>query len=230
MPNRFRQSRIEDTPFVTYALLAVTVAMFLIETIAGGSTNGEVLARFGARYNPLIYAGEWWRFITPAFLHIGLMHIVVNGVSLFYLGEITEKIFGHWRFFVIYLVSAIAGNVAGFVFAPSSLSAGASTAIFGLMGAFLMLGDSFRENPMVRQLAQQFALLAGINLVFNLFSSGVDISGHIGGLIGGFLIAGAVGAPNLGRINPVRQVLMAVVLIGALVALLAVGFRSGVAL
>lgn len=227
MQNRF--NRYANTPFVTYALLAVTVAMFVVETIAGGSTNNYVLVQMGARLNELIYAGQWWRFITPAFLHIGLMHIVVNGVSLYYLGAITERIFGHWRFLVIYLVSAIAGNVAGFVFAPNSLSAGASTAIFGLMGAFLMLGDSFRENPVVRQLAQQFALLAGINLVFNLFASGVDISGHIGGLIGGFLIAGTVGAPQLGRIHPVRQAVMAIVLVAAVVALLAVGFGQGVA-
>ncbi|MFD1484317.1 rhomboid family intramembrane serine protease [Lacticaseibacillus baoqingensis] len=223
MHNPYWRSRLANTPIVTYVLLAITVAVFIGETLMGGSTNNLVLVAFGARWNPLIVAGQWWRFVTPAFVHIGWMHIIVNGISLYYLGAICERIFGHWRFAVIYLVSAIAGNVAGYVFAPDSLSAGASTAIFGLMGAFLMLGDSFRDNAMVRLLSQQFAMLAVINLVFNLFSSGVDITGHIGGLLGGFLVAGAVGAPQLGQMSKARQIIMAVVLVFALMALLLLG-------
>ncbi|MCI1985599.1 MAG: rhomboid family intramembrane serine protease [Lactobacillus sp.] len=225
MRHPYWRTRLANTPIVTYALLAITIAVFIGETLMGGSTNTLVLIAFGARWNQLIDAGQWWRFVTPAFVHIGLMHIIVNGISLYYLGAICERIFGHWRFAIIYLVSAVAGNVAGYVFAPDIPSAGASTAIFGLMGAFLMLGDSFRDNSMVRLLSQQFAMLAVINLVFNLFSSGVDISGHIGGLIGGFLIAGTVGAPQLGRMSKIRQVIMATVLIFALAALLVLGRR-----
>lgn len=210
----------QDTPFVTYALLAVTVAMFLVETVAGGSQNPWVLLRLGARSNQLILAGQWWRLITPAFLHIGITHIVINGFSLYYLGLICERIFGHWRFAVIYLVSAFTGNVASFVFASSALSAGASTAIFGLMGAFVMLGDTFRHNPIITQLARQFALLAVLNLVFNLFASGIDIAGHIGGLVGGFLIAGLLGAPQIGRTPVARRAVMGVVLVAAVIALL----------
>ena len=211
----------QDTPIVTYALLAATVAMFIVETVAGGSQNPWVLLQLGARNNQLIVAGQWWRLITPAFLHIGVTHIVVNGFSLYYLGIICERIFGHWRFAAIYLISAFTGNVASFVFSSSTLSAGASTAIFGLMGAFLMLGDTFRHNPVITQLARQFALLAGLNLIFNLFSSGVDIAGHIGGLVGGFLIAGAVGAPQIGQMRVARRTVMGVVLVAAIVALLA---------
>ncbi|WP_225047608.1 rhomboid family intramembrane serine protease [Lacticaseibacillus kribbianus] len=216
--------RLDDTPFVTYILLGVTIAVFLLETLAGGSTNSFVLLRFGARWNPLIYIGQWWRLITPMFVHIGVTHIVVNAVSLFYLGSITERIFGHWRYLVIYLVSGIAGNVASFVFNADGLAAGASTAIFGLMGAFLMLGDTYRHNPVITQLSRQFMLLAAMNLVFNLFSSGVDIFGHIGGLVGGVLIAFAVGAPQLGPTPTSRRVIGGVVLAAALVLLLGVGF------
>ena len=141
-------------------------------------------------------------------------------MTLYYVGFIGGKIFGHWRFLVIYLVSGIAGNVASFAFSPNSMSAGASTAIFGLMGAFVMLGDAFRDNPMVRQLAQQFMLLAVINLVMNLFMAGIDLPGHIGGIVGGFLIAGTLGAPNLGRMPRSRQIILGLVLLLALVALI----------
>ncbi|WP_125707030.1 rhomboid family intramembrane serine protease [Lacticaseibacillus porcinae] len=216
MHNPFLKTRLDNTPFVTYALVIVTALVFIAETLLGGSDNNLVLLQLGARYNPLILAGQWWRFITPAFLHIGITHLVLNGVSLYYLGMICEKIFGHWRFLVIYLVSAIAGNVASFAFSPNSMSAGASTAIFGLMGAFVMLGDVFRDNPMVKQLAQQFALLAGINLVMNLFMSGVDLPGHIGGFVGGFLIASVVGAPRLGRLSLSRRIILGAVLVFAL--------------
>ncbi|WP_407891320.1 rhomboid family intramembrane serine protease [Lacticaseibacillus sp. N501-2] len=220
MHNPFIKTRLDNTPFVTYALVLLTALVFVAETLLGGSDNNLVLLRLGARYNPLILAGQWWRFITPAFLHIGITHLVLNGVSLYYLGLICEKVFGHWRFLVIYLVSAVAGNVASFAFSPNSISAGASTAIFGLMGAFLMLGDAFRDNPMVKQLAQQFALLAVINLVMNLFMTGVDLPGHIGGLLGGFLIAGTVGAPRLGQLSKLKQAVFFVVLVFALGALI----------
>lgn len=218
--------RWRNTAVVTNALVLITVAIYLVEVVLGGASDPQVLVFLGARYNPLIITGEYWRFFTPMFLHMGLMHIVVNMVALYYLGAITERIFGHWRFLVIYLVAGIAGNVASFVFLPKTLSAGASTAIFGLMGAFLMLGDSFKDNPLIRQLSRQFVLLAGINLAFNLVSSGVDIAGHIGGLIGGFLIAGAVGAPQLGRVPAWRQLLMGSVLGLALVALVFLGLRQ----
>ena len=216
--------RLKMRPFVTYGLLAITVIVFLMEVLAGGSENTLVLLNFGARYNLLIQQGQWWRFITPMFLHIGLMHIVVNAVSLYYLGVMTESIFGHWRFLTIYLVSGITGNIASFVFNPNSLSAGASTAIFGLLGAFLLLGDAFRDNLAIRQLSRQYLFLVAFNLIFNLFSPGIDISGHIGGLVGGFLIAGALGAPQLGTITAARRWLMGVVLIVAAVALLYLGF------
>ncbi|KRM72841.1 Membrane-associated serine protease [Lacticaseibacillus brantae DSM 23927] len=213
-------------PYVTYGLLAVTIIVFILEVLAGGSQDSLVLLNFGARYNLSILQGQWWRFITPMFLHIGLMHLVVNAVSLYYLGLMTESIFGHWRFLVIYLASGIAGNIASFVFNPNSLSAGASTAIFGLLGAFLLLGDVFRDNVAVRQLSRQYLLLVGLNLVFNLFSPGIDISGHIGGLVGGFLVAGAVGAPNLGEISVSRRWLTGGLFVLAAAALLVLGYRG----
>ena len=127
MHNPFLKTRLANTPFVTYALVVITALVFGAETLLGGSDNNLVLLELGARYNPLILAGQWWRFITPVFLHIGITYLVLNGVSLYYLGIICEKIFGHLRFLVIYLVLGIGVNVASFVFSPYSMLVGAST-------------------------------------------------------------------------------------------------------
>ena len=221
------RSRLQNSAYVTNAILAVTILVFLLETFSGGSTNNSVLVFYGARLNPLILYGQWWRLMTPVFVHIGLMHILVNGFSLYYLGQMTEQLFGHWRFFLLYFISGFAGNVASFAFSPNTLAAGASTAIFGLLGACLMLGDSFKENPVIRQLARQFLLLVGLNLLFNLISSGIDIFGHIGGLLGGFLAAGMLGAPALGRMGTPRRIASAVTLPFGLGALLFLGFNAG---
>lgn len=219
--------RLQNSAYMTNALLAVTILVFLLETFAGGSTDRNVLVAYGARLNPLILHGQWWRLITPVFVHIGLMHLLINGLSLYYLGQIMEHQFGHWRFLLLYLLSGFAGNVASFTFSPNTIAAGASTAIFGLLGAGLMLGDSFKENPMLRQLAHQFLLLVSVNLLANLSSSGIDLAGHIGGLLGGFFAAGMLGAPALGHMGKPRRIASAIILIGGLSALLFLGFNAG---
>ncbi|EPD07718.1 membrane-associated serine protease [Lacticaseibacillus paracasei subsp. paracasei Lpp48] len=78
------RSRLQNSAYVTNAILAVTILVFLLETFSGGSTNNSVLVFYGARLNPLILYGQWWRLMTPVFVHIGLMHILVNGFSLYY--------------------------------------------------------------------------------------------------------------------------------------------------
>lgn len=94
--------------------------------------------------------------VSPVFLHVGLSHLVVNSVTLLYIGRYIEEFFGHWRMVIIYFVSAFFGNLTSAVFMPSTVSAGASTAIFGLFGAFLMLGVCFHHNVIVRVLSRTF--------------------------------------------------------------------------
>ncbi|KRM88277.1 membrane-associated serine protease [Lacticaseibacillus thailandensis DSM 22698 = JCM 13996] len=204
-----------NEPVITYVLLVVTIGMFMLETAMGGSTQVKVLVALGARYNPYIaFFGQWWRLVTPIFLHIGIVHLLVNMMSLWFLGRMTETVFGHWRFLAIYLVSGIVGNFGGMIFdSANSVGAGASTSLFGLLGAFLMLGDNFRHNPAINAAVRQFAIVVVINLVFDLTQPSIDIAGHIAGLIGGFLIAGAVGVPRVGTIRRVKRVLMGVLLI-----------------
>lgn len=217
---------LRNQPFVTYTIVAINIVVFLLMTILGGSTNTQILLEFGAKYSPYIQQGEWWRLFTPMFIHIGLMHLVVNMVTVFYLGRMVESLFGHLRYTIVYLVSGIVGNIASFVFLPANISAGASTAIFGLFGAFMMLGESFRNNPYIRLMVRQFMIFIVMNLVFDIFLSGVDIYGHIGGLLGGFLIAYVVGAPNLGKNDLIKRFLSGIILCIAIVFFLQLGMRG----
>lgn len=215
-----RRQNFFNGPWVTTVLLVFTVLMFGAETLAGGSTSPKVLFELGARYTPaVVLLNQWWRLITPIFLHIGFMHLFVNMATLWYLGRITEQAFGHWRFLIIYLVSGITGNFAGLLFSNGGVAAGASTSLFGLFGAFLMLGDAFRDRPQIAAMTRSVLSIVAINLVFDLFVGNIDIAGHIGGLIGGFLIAGVVGVPRIGDVPVVKRTVMGVLLVAAPVVL-----------
>lgn len=198
---------------VTVALIAIQIIVYLAMTLSGGSTNTEVLIRFGALSPQLLAAGQWWRLITPVFIHIGFTHILINSLTLYFIGMYIEQLFGHWRMVVLYFGSAITGNLFSAYWLHSGLSAGASTAIFGLFGAFIMLGESFRNNQALRLLSRQFLILVVLNIVTDLLVPGIDLAGHLGGLIGGFLIAYVAGAPRLGRIVPMKRILSAIVLV-----------------
>lgn len=197
---------------ITYTLIVIQILAYCWLVYAGGSTNATVLLNAGARSTPLIRSGEWWRLVSPVFLHIGLTHLIVNSVTLLYIGRYIEEFFGHWRMVVIYFVSAVCGNLLSAVFAPTVISAGASTAIFGLFGAFLMLGLSFPHNVVVRVLSRTFLAFIVINIIIDCFSSDIDLVGHIGGLLGGFLMAFVLGAPLLGKIGLIKRFLSGTIL------------------
>ena len=183
-------------PVVTWVLLAAIVAMFGLETLAGGSTNTQVLVRFGAKVNPLIAAGEYWRLFTSMFLHIGIWHLAFNGYALVVIGTELERLLGAGRFLAIYILSGLFGSLASYAFS-SSLSAGASGAIFGLIGAlaaFFILHRSRLGNWGRSRLAN-IAFLLAINLFFGFTQSGIDNWAHLGGLLCGFAL-GWVLAPR----------------------------------
>ena len=204
---------------VTLTLIIFQVLVYCWLVYAGGSPNTTVLLNSGARSTTLIRDGQWWRLISPVFLHVGLSHLVVNSVTLLYIGRYIEEFFGHWRMIVIYFVSAVFGNLVSAVLMPSTISAGASTAIFGLFGAFLMLGVCFHHNVIVRVLSRTFFLFVIINIVMDIFLSGIDLAGHVGGLFGGFLIAFVVGAPLLGNISLIKRFLSGTILTVSLIIL-----------
>lgn len=213
---KYRLSRLNQYPFMTIGLIVIMVLVYGAMTLDGGSTNVNVLITFGAKFNALIQQGEWWRLFTPMFLHIGFTHILMNMITLYFVGMQIEAAFGHTRFLILFLVSGVGGNVASFCFS-NSLSAGASTAIFGLFGAFMMMGESFWQNPVIRQLAQTFLAFVVMNILFDLFAPGIDLAGHIGGLAAGFLVAYSLGVPRIGKVNVIKRVVATIVLIVGLV-------------
>ncbi|MGM9892280.1 rhomboid family intramembrane serine protease [Limosilactobacillus sp.] len=204
---------------VTVIIIAIQVIVYVMMTLAGGSENSVILLRFGALQAGLVHAGEWWRLITPVFVHIGFAHILINSITLYFIGMYVEQLFGHWRMVAIYFISALTGNLLSAYWLPTGISAGASTAIFGLFGAFIMLGLSFRDNQAIRILSRQFLILVVLNIVTDLMVPGIDLAGHIGGLFGGFLAAYMVAAPRLGRVNVIERLLATVVLLAGVVAL-----------
>jgi len=198
----------ESKSYVTWVLLAVTIGVFIVESLVGGSQNYQTLLLMGAKTNNLVQAGQWWRLITPIFLHIGIFHIFMNGFTLLYVGQILEPMVGHWRFFVIYMLSGIMGNLASFAFGANNvISAGASTSLFGMFAAFLALGLIYRENRFLRELGKSFLGLIAINLLMDLTMSGIDIWGHVGGAVGGLLLGYALGLPKISRPKMIFRIL-----------------------
>jgi rhomboid protease GluP len=202
--------RFLKKPFVMYIFLGIQTIVFIFQYLIPtlGLEN-----RFGM-YGPSIYLQhEFWRFITPMFLHYGLMHFVVNSVILYYMGSQCELLFGHWRLALVYLGSGLLGNVASFSFnTPGVLSIGASTALFGLFGAFLMVGIRFRDNPAVKVLVRQFTIFIVFNFIFGMTDASIDLLGHLGGLIGGALLGGCFGIPNAPKSFSTRERVVAGVL------------------
>lgn len=208
-------------PVFTYIFIVLQVAVFLLMEWSGGSTNPDVLIRYGAKFNPLIQAGEWWRFFTPIFLHIGFLHLLMNTLALYYLGTAVERLYGSWRFFCIYMIAGFFGTLGSFLF-TSSLSAGASGAIFGLFGALLYFGTVYR-HLFFQTIGMNIIGLVIINLLFGILVPGIDNAGHIGGLIGGYLAAGIVHLPN--HVAWKRQARSLLVTAGIAAAGLLIGFH-----
>ena len=178
-------------PVVTYVIIAINVILFILMSIFGGSTNAHTLLKFGANYGLLIRNGEYYRLITSAFLHIGLLHLLVNSYALYVIGPQIESFFGKTKYIIIYLVSAIFGNLLSMLF-TEGISAGASGAIFGLLGSMLYFGYHYRVY-LEGVLKSQIIPLIVANLLIGFLGSGIDNAAHIGGLVGGVLISMAVG-------------------------------------
>jgi len=159
----------------------------------------NTLIAFGAKDNDLMLQGQYWRFVTPIFLHANALHVGLNMFNLAVLGVFLERLLGHTRFLLIYLVTGIVSIIASFYFAPQEISVGASGAIFGLVGVYsiFVLGHRralpFGGIPTLLWLV----IIIGINLSIGLFVQNVDNYAHMGGLLSGFLLGWAF-APQYG--------------------------------
>lgn len=199
--NKF--SDFKNTTYVTYSILAITSFMFLLLTFNGGSENIYTLIDYGAKVNELIYLGEWWRLIVPMFLHIGLGHFAFNALIIYFLGAELERFIGSFRFFLLYMASGVLGNLASFAL-NNSVSAGASTAIFGLFASTIILSKLYPYHSGIQHLSRNYITLIVLNVLFGLFSASIDNAGHIGGLAGGYLIMYALSSRNAMN-NPKKQ-------------------------
>lgn len=179
-------------PIMTYILIGINTILFVLMYILGnGSDDALTLLKFGASYPNLIREGEYYRLLTSAFLHIGFLHFLFNNYALYVIGSQLESFFGKTKYLIIYLGSAIFGNLMSLLF-TNSISAGASGAIFGLLGALLYFGYHYRVY-LGTVVKSQIIPLIIINLGIGFAMSGVNNAAHIGGLIGGCLLAMNVG-------------------------------------
>jgi len=193
--NRARGAYATYTPIVTWALVAINVVVFLLDGAMGGLSlglfgGGGPLVEAGAVYGPLVAQGEWYRILTSAFLHLGLLHLAFNMYALYLFGPIVEQMYGHVEYLVIYLLCAAGGSVLTILLAPNQAAAGASGAIFGLFGLAFVVGRRHKVmlGPQARALLSQVGLLLVVNLVITFSVSGISWTGHVGGMIVGAVI------------------------------------------
>jgi membrane associated rhomboid family serine protease len=191
----FLQTVWSRRPLFTYIFFAVNIAIFVLMTLAGGTTNDSTLLGFGVKANNLIDQGQYWRFITPVFIHIGLLHLFFNSYALWMVGPQVEKLYGSARFVLLYVLTGIGGVLGSYTFRPEVFSAGASGAIFGLFGVLLVFGLRHRRHvPPFFSRALMTGVLPTIlvNLVIGFSTPRIDNSAHIAGLISGMALAAVV--------------------------------------
>jgi rhomboid protease GluP len=196
MPQQVRVSMPASAPIVTYTIVGITVLVYFLQLgsvsllgYANAASQMDWLEAYGARINDLIRAGQVWRFLTPMLLHASIPHILFNMYALVVFGVGLERHFGHWRFLLLYILAGFTGNVLSFVLS-SGYSVGASTAIFGLVGAegiFLYQNRKLFGSQFGRAIGNVIFVVA-VNLLLGL-TPGIDIWGHVGGLVGGLIFA-----------------------------------------
>jgi membrane associated rhomboid family serine protease len=189
---------LTSAPVVTQALIAINVVFFLAETLAGApfsSGGGGTIWNHGVLYGPALtahnfpapfpYSGthEYWRILTSGFLHDGFFHILINMVSLYFVGMVLEPAIGHVNFGAVYFASLLAGSFGALLFQPGVPTVGASGAIFGIFGALIVV--AYHRGIPIWRSGLGFVLL--FNLLFSFTYSGISVGGHLGGLVAGLL-------------------------------------------
>lgn len=183
------------TPWATYLLIAICVAVYLIMSFSHSLTDfislpGERLLEWGALFGPLVRQGDWWRIITHAFLHAGLVHIGFNMYAMYVFGSLLEKWQGHGRLLALFLFSAVTGALLSLLVQPNVVAVGASGGLFGLLGAMIALLLRHQKDfptAMREHLLRSLMKLLLLNLLIS-FLPGISMAAHLGGLFGGFVL------------------------------------------
>jgi membrane associated rhomboid family serine protease len=225
-PRIVRRTSVGATDgLVTKIMIAINVAIYLVTAVQGIGLNapGGTLFNKMFLYGPYVHQGDWWRLITAAFLHASIIHIGFNMFALYVIGTPVENYLGRIRYLGLYLVSGLAGSAGALVVTPNALTVGASGAIFGILGAMLIL-----EWQATGKLGGNALTMIVINLALTFTIAGISIGGHIGGLIGGILATLAFanwgrGHAAYGRLGAAGAIgLAAVAIVSVVVAYLAV--------
>ncbi len=184
-----RISNYYKTNPVTMILLVIIIVYFLVISLNGGTTDTQTLVKFGALFPPFITKyNQYYRFLTAIFIHIGLAHLFFNAYALYIFGTQIEKVMGHAKYILFFLITGIGGNIITYFFNYNSISAGASGSLFGILGAFLYL---IRVHPnMINPEGRKSIIsILVLNLVLTLLVPNISITAHFGGLIIGYLIS-----------------------------------------
>lgn len=187
---------ITAEPRVAYALIAINVAIFFAQVLSAGGGNaerGEIYENgllTGGLYESFygtigVEQGEYWRLLTAGFLHGTPLHLLLNMLVLWFLGQALEPVFGHVKYAAVYLASLLAGSFGALLLSPEAYTVGASGAVYGLIGALVVV---YRDRGIPITQSPIFGLLV-INVLFTFFYPGISIGGHLGGLAGGALAA-----------------------------------------
>jgi membrane associated rhomboid family serine protease len=180
-----------NEPTLTYILIGICVVLQLGSMLSGagaaggGSLGSSALTRDGALYGPAVANGDVWRLVTAGFLHAGLFHLLFNMYALYILGGLLEPAIGRLRFALVYFVSLLGGSLGALLLNPNSLTVGASGAIFGLMGAALVI----MRSRGIGLMESGIGVFLGLNLLITFAVPGISIGGHLGGLAAGVLTA-----------------------------------------
>ncbi|MEO8511858.1 MAG: rhomboid family intramembrane serine protease [Chloroflexota bacterium] len=194
--NRARGAYAKYVPYVTWAILAINIGVYVLDMILAGSTDllgfgGGPLVDAGAVYAPLVAQGEWYRLLAAAFLHLGALHLAFNMYALYLFGPIVEQLYGRVEYAILYLLCALGGSVLTILLAPNQAAAGASGAIFGLFGLAFVVSRRHHAalGREARYLFSQAGSVLVLNLVITFLIPGISWTGHVGGL----LIGAAIG-------------------------------------
>jgi rhomboid protease GluP len=177
--------------FITPIIMYMNIIIFIIMVITGVHVfepENESLLNWGANFRPLTLDGEWWRLITNCFLHIGVIHLLMNMYALMYIGILLEPQIGKLRFSAAYLLAGVSASLTSLWWNDLTISAGASGAIFGMYGLFLaLLLTKLIDKSTRKELLISISIFVIYNLVYGL-KGGIDNAAHIGGLVSGLII------------------------------------------
>ena len=194
LSSRSKKMNVQDKPWITIIIIAINIIMYGITAYLSVISNGSilnsdtnVLVLLGAKVNDLINQGQYYRLVTCMFLHGGIVHVAVNMYSLYAIGPMVESVYGKIKYLAIYFISGICASLFSYVFS-TSISIGASGAIFGLLGAVLIFAITSKGKTGSAFIKSILSVIF-INIFIGATMPGIDNFAHLGGLFGGMLVA-----------------------------------------